>query len=95
VAFDLPNQWLWDIIDEFIYQYQTFCHFRDRCFQARQAALEAQETVDDDVENVYQVLNDNNQIWNTYSVLNILHAFVDKSNVTAQLHAIRNGQDLR
>jgi translation initiation factor 3 subunit L len=23
----LPNQWLWDIIDEFIYQFQSWCQF--------------------------------------------------------------------
>ncbi len=25
---DLPIQWLWDIIDEFIYQFQSFCQYR-------------------------------------------------------------------
>ena len=25
---ELPNQWLWDIIDEFIYQFQSFSLFR-------------------------------------------------------------------
>ena len=25
LALDLPNQWLWDLIDEFIYQFQTYC----------------------------------------------------------------------
>ena len=24
----LPNQWLWDMLDEFIYQFQSFCQFR-------------------------------------------------------------------
>lgn len=27
---ELPNQWLWDIIDEFIYQFQSFCQFKSR-----------------------------------------------------------------
>lgn len=27
---ELPNQWLWDMIDEFIYQFQAFCQFRQR-----------------------------------------------------------------
>ena len=25
---ELPDQWLWDIIDEFIYQFQSFCLWR-------------------------------------------------------------------
>ena len=28
VTLDLPNQWLWEIIDEFIYQFQSFVQFR-------------------------------------------------------------------
>ena len=30
VGLELPNQWLWDIIDEFIYQFQSFCNYRNR-----------------------------------------------------------------
>ena len=28
VELQLPEQWLWDIIDEFIYQFQSFCLWR-------------------------------------------------------------------
>lgn len=28
VPLELPDQWLWDIIDEFIYQFQSFCVWR-------------------------------------------------------------------
>ncbi len=30
VDLELPEQWLWDIIDEFIYQYQVFCTWRSK-----------------------------------------------------------------
>ena len=30
VKLELPEQWLWDIIDEFIYQYQVFCTWRSK-----------------------------------------------------------------
>merc|ERR1712196_341590 len=30
VVLQLPNQWLWDMVDEFIYQFQAFCQFRSR-----------------------------------------------------------------
>jgi hypothetical protein len=30
VALELPEQWLWDIIDEFIYQFQVFCTWRSK-----------------------------------------------------------------
>ena len=29
-AFELPSTWLWDIVDEFIYQFQTFHLFRNK-----------------------------------------------------------------
>ncbi len=28
MSLELPNQWLWEIIDEFIYQFQSFQQFR-------------------------------------------------------------------
>lgn len=28
VNMQLPNQWMWDMIDEFIYQFQSFCQYR-------------------------------------------------------------------
>ncbi|EEB95865.1 hypothetical protein MPER_05100, partial [Moniliophthora perniciosa FA553] len=30
VQLELPEQWLWDIIDEFIYQFQVFCSWRSK-----------------------------------------------------------------
>jgi hypothetical protein len=24
----LPNVWLWDMVDEFVYQFQSFCQYR-------------------------------------------------------------------
>lgn len=30
VQLELPEQWLWDIIDEFIYQFQVFCTWRSK-----------------------------------------------------------------
>lgn len=30
VELQLPNQWLWNVIDEFIYQFQSFSQFRSK-----------------------------------------------------------------
>ena len=30
VNMQLPNEWLWDMIDEFIYQFQSWCQFRGK-----------------------------------------------------------------
>ena len=32
IGLELPNLWLWDIIDEFIYQFQQFAHYRLHSF---------------------------------------------------------------
>jgi len=71
VALELPNQWLWDVIDEFIYQFQAFCQFRSR----------AKNKTDEEL----QMLKDAPQAWNVNKVLYYLHALVDKSRIVAQL----------
>jgi len=71
VALELPNQWLWDIIDEFIYQFQAFCQFRSRAKNKTEEEL--------------QMLKDAPQAWNVNKVLYYLHALVDKSCIVAQL----------
>jgi translation initiation factor 3 subunit L len=74
---ELPDQWLWDIIEEFIYQFQSFCNFRTKL---------AKRT-DDDIEQ----LKRNIKIWNVHAVLNVMHSLVDKSRIVEQLDAIKKG----
>ncbi|CAF4566900.1 unnamed protein product [Rotaria sp. Silwood1] len=75
---ELPDQWLWDIIEEFIYQFQSFCNFRTKL---------AKRT-DDDIEQ----LKRNIKIWNVHAVLNVMHSLVDKSRIVEQLEAARKGE---
>lgn len=77
VPLELPNQWLFDIIDEFIYQFQTFTQYR--CKLSKKTA--------DEID----VLRNNPKIWNIHSVLNVLHSLVDKSNINEQLKAYNDG----
>lgn len=30
VNMQLPNQWLWDMVDEFVYQFQSYCQYRSK-----------------------------------------------------------------
>lgn len=71
VMLELPNQWLWDIIDEFIYQFQSFSQYRCKVAKKKDDELDA--------------LRMNPKVWNVHSVLNVLHSFVDKSNIDQQL----------
>eukprot|EP00331_Platyophrya_macrostoma_P007565 CAMPEP_0176425458 /NCGR_PEP_ID=MMETSP0127-20121128/11399_1 /TAXON_ID=938130 /ORGANISM="Platyophrya macrostoma, Strain WH" /LENGTH=526 /DNA_ID=CAMNT_0017806619 /DNA_START=43 /DNA_END=1623 /DNA_ORIENTATION=- len=64
----LPNQWIWDMLDEFLYQFQNFCQFRIK--------------VKDENDSSYQYYLENiDDIWTFDSVLNILTTFVEKSKI--------------
>ncbi|KAL8567654.1 Eukaryotic translation initiation factor 3 subunit L [Nucella lapillus] len=79
VRMELPNQWLWDIIDEFIYQFQSFSQYRSK--------------VSKQSEDEVEVLRTNPKIWNVHSVLNVLHSLVEKSNINRQLEIYASGGD--
>mmetsp|Transcript_44581 Transcript_44581/g.72569 ORF Transcript_44581/g.72569 Transcript_44581/m.72569 type:complete len:537 (+) Transcript_44581:43-1653(+) len=75
LPFDLPAQWLWDIIDEYIYQFQAFCQFKAKLKQR----------TDEDI----QLLKDNEQVWNVNTVISSLQELVKRSNITEVLERER------
>ncbi|KAH9491887.1 Eukaryotic translation initiation factor 3 subunit L [Bulinus truncatus] len=80
VNLELPDQWLWDIIDEFIYQFQAFSIFRHKIVNKK-------------TEDEIELLRANPKIWNVHSVLNVLHSLVEKSNINKQLEVYTSGGD--
>eukprot|EP01134_Creolimax_fragrantissima_P006716 CFRG6716T1 len=80
VELELPTPWLWDIIDEFIYQFQAFCHFKS-VHKSR-----SEQDVDHIINNPH--------IWDVQSVLKILYSVVEQSKINDQLIAFRDGTDL-
>lgn len=79
VPLELPYQWLWEIIDEFIYQFQTFSQYRSRLSKI--------------TDEERDLLRSNQKIWNVHSVLNVLHSLVDKSSINRQLEVYTSGGD--
>ncbi|KAG7527756.1 hypothetical protein FFLO_06618 [Filobasidium floriforme] len=77
VPLDLPIQWLWDMLDEFVYQFQSFAQWRS--------------VVKNKSEDELAMLAENPQIWSCYSVLNVLYSLVQKSQINEQLVAEKNG----
>lgn len=73
--------WAWDVIDEFIYQFESFCRYRNRI--ARTAPQ------DDDA----QLLKENPNTWGCYSVLNVLYSLIQRSQINEQLAAQKRGED--
>ncbi|XP_014250885.1 eukaryotic translation initiation factor 3 subunit L isoform X2 [Cimex lectularius] len=77
----LPDQWLWEIIDELIYQFQSFILFKARLFKNSPDEYNA-------------IVNDcPPTTWNVLCVLNILHSLIDKSNIKKQLEVYARGGD--
>ncbi|CAG4950597.1 unnamed protein product [Colias eurytheme] len=79
VPLELPDQWLWELIDEFVYQFQSFAQYRSRTSKLSTAEIEA--------------LNTDNKAWNVLCILNVLHSLVDKSNIKRQLEVYAAGGD--
>lgn len=79
VDLELPNKWLWDIIDEFIYQFESFSQYRAKLTNKSEAEL--------------TVLKNTPRLWNVHIVLNVLHSLIDKSNINEQLEAFKNGEN--
>ncbi|KAJ3168732.1 Eukaryotic translation initiation factor 3 subunit L [Irineochytrium annulatum] len=77
---ELPNQWLWDIIDEFIYQFQAFCQFRSKINNKSEKEVERMKNRPD--------------VWNVLNVLNVLYSLIQKSRINEQLWVSRNGGDM-
>ncbi|KII85604.1 hypothetical protein PLICRDRAFT_44932 [Plicaturopsis crispa FD-325 SS-3] len=78
VPLDLPEQWLWDIIDEFIYQFQSFCVWRSK----------VKSKSDDELV----MLADGGQVWSSYSVLNVLYSLIQKSKINEYVVAVQDGK---
>ena len=78
VPLELPIQWLWDMLDEFVYQFQSFAQWRGNPKQKNEEELE--------------MLAEAPQIWSCYSMLNVLYSLVQKSQINEQLKAEREGQ---
>ncbi|KAJ3694538.1 hypothetical protein LUZ60_010018 [Juncus effusus] len=77
VNMQLPNQWLWDMVDEFVYQFQSYCQYRAK--------------LKNKTEEELQLLRQYDQAWNVYGVLNYLQALVEKSNIIQILEREKEG----
>eukprot|EP00708_Paratrimastix_pyriformis_P002410 GAFH01001156.1.p1 GENE.GAFH01001156.1~~GAFH01001156.1.p1 ORF type:complete len:532 (-),score=214.31 GAFH01001156.1:295-1863(-) len=67
----LPIHWLWDMIDEFIYQFQTFHQYRPKLKQR--------------TEEEICLLKAHPQLWDLPIVLDILQRLMQRSNIVVML----------
>ncbi len=69
------------MIDEFIYQFESFCRYRNRVARTESTSEEA------------QLLRDNPNTWGCYSVLNVLYSLIQRSQINEQLDAMKRNED--
>ncbi|XP_068085412.1 eukaryotic translation initiation factor 3 subunit L [Anabrus simplex] len=79
VSLDLPDLWLWELIDEFVYQFQSYAQYRARLMKRTAEELD--------------IIAANNDVWNVLCVLNVLYCLIDKSNIKRQLEVHASGGD--
>jgi translation initiation factor 3 subunit L len=78
---ELPDIWLWELVDEFVYQFQNYTQYRARLSDKNEEEME-------------KLLEPNNtRVWNILCLLNVLHSLVDMSNIKQQLEAVAKGED--
>lgn len=80
VNMQLPNQWLWDMVDEFVYQFQSYCQYRAKLKMKSEEEL--------------HLLKQFDQAWNVYGVLNYLQALVEKSQIINILEREKEGSEV-
>lgn len=74
-AWCLPPTWLWDIMDEFIYQFSQFRTFRSKLLSKTPAELSFLESEDET----------SGGLWGIHSVLNVFYTIVWKSKIIESL----------
>lgn len=84
VPLSLPNRWLWDIIDEFVYQFQSFCQYKAN------PSKRGGPTGEEEMEELRRLETDT---WNLYPVLNILYSIIERGKVMEQMEAAAAGRD--
>lgn len=77
---ELPSQWLWDIIDEFIYQFQSASKHRCKVNHLSESEID--------------ILRERIEVWNIHNILNVLYSLVQKSHINEQLIALKNDETL-
>ena len=69
---DLPVQWLWDMVDEFVYQFTDFCRFRSKDLKKRSVAE-------------IEIMAQKPKIWDSMQVMSTLNRMVAASEIIAIL----------
>src|SRR5712671_1162195 len=95
VPLQLPEQWLWDIVDEFIYQFQSFYVWRSRVktkTEEELVMLADGSQVSGGCSARMDCCLTKTQVWSAYSVLNVLYSLIQKSKINEFIIAKQQGK---
>jgi|EP00927_Polykrikos_kofoidii_P002128 translation initiation factor 3 subunit L len=76
----LPTQWIWDILDEFVYHFQVYCAHRNKTVKVQKEAE-------------IQKFRDNPDVFETSRVLSLLHQIVEGSLIDEWMKAPHNPEN--
>jgi len=77
----LPYQWIWDIVDEFIWQYVDYARYKSKLARVRCTMKESE------VEENIEFVKNHSEIWSTIYVIQTLNSLVNKSDIEKILEA--------
>lgn len=98
VMLELPDIWLWELVDEFVYQFQNFAQYRYVAVSATCGTLLtfhfcSARLTEKSQDEIQQLCVNHSNEWSILCILNVLHSLVDISNIKKQLEAISQGVD--
>ena len=77
----LPNGWLWDMIDEFVYQFQSYLQYRG-------------ELIGKTMEDIQALKNADATMWDASAVIRILEQLVTRSGIREELKTPNGPEEL-
>lgn len=77
---DLPNKWVWDIMDDFVTQFENFSLLKEKQFNL--------------APNELEYLAERSDCWDVHNILNVLYSIINTSRMNEQIMASYEGGDL-
>eukprot|EP00392_Amoebophrya_sp_AT5.2_P002624 g2629.t1 len=84
----MPISWLWELLDEFLYHYTTYCHFKAKTAQAKnKSGNNEQHQAKKDHD--YSMVVENKQVFDSGEVFLTLKTLIAETNIDAYLAAMK------
>ncbi|CAD7963245.1 unnamed protein product [Amoebophrya sp. A25] len=91
----MPISWLWDLLDEFVYHYVTYCQFKAKAAQKRAKAVAAatQQGQPPQVDQDFALVVENPAVFDNAEVFYTLKRLISSTNIDVVLRSRKGEQD--